>query len=253
MQEPYSEDIGNESVLFFRPSGLFDHILGCFYFSKDSQGRFVYCNRNLLSFFKVKHMDQVFGKTDFDFLNKDSAQFFNEEDKFIMRSGKGYSNQPNKVIDSSGNIHWFTVTKLPLMDVRGCVVGIEGFMEHMNELKIGIEVPSNPFKDCLEYVATHYNETISIQYLAQLSHMSKSTFSRKFRERYRLSPSVYIKRFRLERASQYLKAGYHLSEVANRCGFCDQSHFTKDFRNYTKLTPKQFQYNSLKEICLTAV
>lgn len=36
-------------------------------------------------------------------------------------------------------------------------------------------------------------------------------------------------------------AGLDLSAIAQQCGFCDQSHFTRHFRNATNLTPGQFR------------
>lgn len=233
----------------FRPSKLFDHIPGGYYFSKDKSGKFIYCNQNLLKLFNLSSSDQLLGKTDFDILRHDLAQEYREEDEMVMAEGQGYFNKTNLVVDQAGNISTFITTKVPLKNGAGEVIGIEGFMQlhpETRELEPEEEI-AHPFKSCLEYVETHFNEAISIQTLADKSHMSKSTFSRKFRETFGESPSSYIKKFRLEMACKFLKAGHHLSEVANRCGFCDQSHFTKDFRQYTSMTPRQYQLQNKKE------
>jgi AraC-like DNA-binding protein len=227
----------------FRPSRLFDHIPGGYYFSKDKDGKFIYCNQNLLKLFNFSSFDDLLGKTDFEILRYDLAEEYRQEDEMVMQEGQGYFNKTNLVVDQQGNISTFITTKVPLKNDAGEVVGIEGFMQLKPETVESapkLEM-AHPFKNCLEYIENYFNENISIQTLADKSHMSKSTFSRKFRETFGESPSSYIKQFRLEMACKFLKAGHHLSEVANRCGFCDQSHFTKDFRQYTSLTPRQYQ------------
>lgn len=233
----------HNSTLGFRPSRLFDHIPGGYYFSKDKEGRFIYCNQNLLKLFNLSSSDQLLGKTDFEILRHDLAREYREEDEMVMKEGQGYFNKTNLVVDQQGNISTFVTTKVPLKNEHGVLIGIEGFMQLQPETtqKDRESDVHHPFKSCLEFIENYFNENISIQTLADKSHMSKSTFSRKFRETFGESPSSYIKKFRLEMACKFLKAGHHLSEVANRCGFCDQSHFTKDFRQYTSLTPRQYQ------------
>ena len=237
----FNHNINTDRQQDLRPSRLFDHIPGGYYFSKDRAGRFIYCNQNLVEWFNCSNSSEIIGKTDFDILRIDLAEEYRQEDEKVMSECQGYFNKANLVVDHSGRMNWFMTTKVPLKDDHGNVVGIEGFMLLKQENEEKESFLLNPFEACLEYIEENFNENISIQTLANKSHMSKSTFFRKFRETYGASPSSYIKKFRLEMACKFLKAGYHLSEVASRCGFCDQSHFTKDFRQYKTLTPRQYQ------------
>jgi AraC family transcriptional regulator len=57
-----------------------------------------------------------------------------------------------------------------------------------------------------------------------------------------MSPHQYLIRQRVERAKQLLKQREQaIASVAMDCGFANQSHFAKCFRQYTGMNPKQFR------------
>ena len=39
------------------------------------------------------------------------------------------------------------------------------------------------------------------------------------------------------------KTDFSLSEIAHLCGFYDQAHFIRVFKNYSSMTPKTYQKN----------
>lgn len=53
---------------------------------KDNEGRYLSCNAAFERFFGAKERD-ILGKTDYDFLDKDSADFFRSHDRRVMESG----------------------------------------------------------------------------------------------------------------------------------------------------------------------
>jgi AraC-like DNA-binding protein len=67
-------------------------------------------------------------------------------------------------------------------------------------------------------------------------------FERRFLEAFRLSPQQYIKRLRVRLACHALVYGNKpLAQVAADHGFCDQSHFTREFHRQTGVTPRQYR------------
>jgi AraC family transcriptional regulator len=66
--------------------------------------------------------------------------------------------------------------------------------------------------------------------------------SREFRKRYGVTVGEYIRKRRIERASELLSnSGMPMAEIANFCGFSDQSHFCLLFKKYSGLTPAKFR------------
>jgi|SRR6266850_2159967 len=88
------------------------------------------------------------------------------------------------------------------------------------------------------YIEEHLDEQILVANLSELIHLSEAHFSRAFRLAYGVPPHAYIVRRRLELAAQLMLAGREpLSDIALRCGFHDQAHLSKQFRQLTGETP----------------
>jgi AraC family transcriptional regulator len=66
--------------------------------------------------------------------------------------------------------------------------------------------------------------------------------SREFRKRYLITIGEYIRKRRVEHASELLSnSGMPMAEIASTCGFSDQSHFCALFKKYSGLTPAKFR------------
>lgn len=88
-------------------------------------------------------------------------------------------------------------------------------------------------------------EHLTVQRLAESLGCGREHLSRVFRQAMRVSPGVFIRQHKLERARHLLiNMDYSLSEVAYQCGFADASHFSRSFQAAFKLTPKRFREQS---------
>ena len=58
-----------------------------------------------------------------------------------------------------------------------------------------------------------------------------------FREQIGLSPKAAARVLRLHKAVRLLSRRAGFSQVATACGFCDQAHFSRDFKQLTGVTP----------------
>jgi AraC-like DNA-binding protein len=88
------------------------------------------------------------------------------------------------------------------------------------------------------YIEAHLSESISLADLARECSLSVAQFARAFKTSMRLAPHQYLTERRVERARQLLlHTELPLADVAVRCGFADQSHFTKVFRRSFGASP----------------
>ena len=77
-------------------------------------------------------------------------------------------------------------------------------------------------------------QDLSILDLASLTSMSESHFSRSFKQSVGIAPYQYLMQQRVERAKQLLKQqAISISDIALDCGFANQTHLTKVFRQMT--------------------
>jgi len=83
---------------------------------------------------------------------------------------------------------------------------------------------------------------ISINKLASLFGMSQRNFTRRFRVATNMTPLQYLQSQRLLEAKELLQnSNLSISEIAYRVGYVDVSYFTKLFKQFVSLTPKQYR------------
>lgn len=92
-----------------------------------------------------------------------------------------------------------------------------------------------------EYINVHYTEHITLDELCKISLMSKTTLIRSFTKAKGITPYRYLENIRLGEAKRLLEQGETPVEAAAKTGFSDQSHFTRFFKDYIGLTPKQYR------------
>ena len=89
-----------------------------------------------------------------------------------------------------------------------------------------------------DYIDGHIAGRVLVADLCALVQRSEGHFSRSFKRTFGESPHSFIVRCRLELAAQYmLTTDSCLSDIALRCGFADQAHFCKHFRQAMGQTP----------------
>lgn len=109
---------------------------------------------------------------------------------------------------------------------------------------VGLKPDRTAIGSALQYMETNYDRNLSLDELAELSPYSASHFLRMFRDVVGLTPHAYLTQFRIELATDLLRSGTPLVDIANLVGFTDQSHFTRKFKRVLGVTPGQYALNS---------
>lgn len=98
-----------------------------------------------------------------------------------------------------------------------------------------VEVISN-------YVEEHMGENILVEDLAELVHMSKYHFLRKFKEYTGMTAHSFVVSKRLIRACGELKAGHKsITQIYQEAGFADYSSFLRNFRKAYGVSPGKYR------------
>ena len=95
-------------------------------FVKDRFGRFLNGNDALLKALEVDSLQDVVGKTDYDFWPAEIACNWVADDQMVMRSGNPLVDQEEPCRDREGNEIWFLSSKVPLHNADGEVTGLVG-------------------------------------------------------------------------------------------------------------------------------
>lgn len=103
-------------------------------------------------------------------------------------------------------------------------------------------VCGDPLKEAEQYIREHIAEDISVRELAVRAHVSETHLGRLFKKKHGLTPVDYIHQQRITVAKELLgKPVYTISQVAAMVGFNNYSYFTKTFRKYTGMTPREYR------------
>lgn len=91
-----------------------------------------------------------------------------------------------------------------------------------------------------EYLAAHALKRVPLEMLATVAGLSKFHLLRVFKAQTGLTPWQFQTQLRVDLARRLLSAGEPPGQVAVACGFVDQSHMTRRFREYVGITPAAY-------------
>lgn len=93
-----------------------------------------------------------------------------------------------------------------------------------------------------ELMMAHLGSTIQISTVAKECALSRSHFSRAFKNSTGHAPSAWLLLARLTRAQELLaQTDWPISQVGYECGFADQPHFTRIFARELGMTPGKWR------------
>ena len=98
-------------------------------------------------------------------------------------------------------------------------------------------------KEIIEYLDRNYHYPYSNQILEDRFGYSSSYLRAIFREEHGTLPADYLLKVRMEKARTLLKQCNQVKEVAEEVGYSDPFYFSKVFKKYTGLSPKEFIHN----------
>jgi len=102
---------------------------------KDCDGRFIAVSKSKMLRSGVRHRSEIIGKTDSDFLSEENARRAREEEDEIVRTGEAIVDRLEHVQWANGSECWSLVSKLPLRDNEGRIIGTLGIARDVTDAK----------------------------------------------------------------------------------------------------------------------
>jgi AraC-like DNA-binding protein len=134
-----------------------------------------------------------------------------------------------------------------LIDRRTGAVGVIGYEAIPHSLLQRLFARANPLgyarssgrslAPVRRYLDEHLGEPIPTAVLAGMIGLTESHLIRAFHLEFGLPPHAYHLRLRLARAVELLSCGLTVATVAGECGFADQSHLGRKFKEVYGMTP----------------
>ena len=219
---------------------MFDVIPDILFWVKNEQGQFVYANLNFTEHLGVSSLNQIFGLTDFDFFPEHIAKQFVVDDLKVLK-GEIVSNRLEMNHTTSGETSWFITSKRPLYDDNNSAIGSYGFSRHVEKTSVALS-GMEAIKIPVTYIRENYMNEISLNQLAQVTHLSISALERRFKKYLYKTPNQFINEFRLEMSRKLLlESNLSIAVVASEVGFPDHSYFSKQFKRLFGQLPTEFR------------
>lgn len=97
-------------------------------------------------------------------------------------------------------------------------------------------------KSMMIYIHEHYSEKISVSELSAAAYLSERECYRVFQSCLHMTPTEYMKSYRLQMACRMLAEGQEsVTEIGHACGLGSTSYFSKIFHARTGCTPLEYR------------
>jgi transcriptional regulator GlxA family with amidase domain len=122
-----------------------------------------------------------------------------------------------------------------------CPSGTHTLREHLLPWKV---------KKAKELMIRLMIQGCSVAGIARECAMSRSHFTRSFKNATGMSPHGWLQREKVRKAEELIRSGtMSMCQVAQECGFSDQAYFTRVFGKLNGVSPKRWQ---LQHLCQQA-
>jgi AraC-like DNA-binding protein len=211
---------------------------------KDARHRYLWVNRAFLLNYGLHRLDEVLGKTDHDLSPPHLAAQFLAGDEAVL-AGQTVQGRLELIGRFDHTASWSFTTKRQVRDAKGRAIGTTGItrvldaaqIDQREDIRLGVVI---------SMMTQRLGRAVTNAEMAKAAGMSSRAFERAFERafvrEYGLPPQQYLKRLRIQTACRLLvDTRESIAAIAQRCGFADQSHLTREFRRVTGSTPSAYR------------
>ena len=121
------------------------------------------------------------------------------------------------------------------------------YMRQMKE-NLTPENTEDSLEEAVDYIRKHISEEMTVEFLALKAHVSPRHLNRLFQKRFGQSVGDYISKQRMMLAGELLKdERLSVTMVSDRVGYGNYSYFTKLFKKFYGMTPREYRMKTAGE------
>lgn len=101
---------------------------------------------------------------------------------------------------------------------------------------------SQTFSNVIFYMEHHLEEEVSLKTLADIAHMEKIYFLKKFKSEVGTTPANYLRRLRINQSKKLLiNSEFNITQIASAVGFQSVHHFSNVFKKLVGMRPSEYK------------
>ena len=214
------------------------HVMFCV---KSVSGEYLAANQTFADRAGVGGPGDVVGRTARDLFPVELAERYEAQDRAVVESGHMLTNELELITRPDRSFGWFLTSKSRWVDDDGTAVGVVSISVDLRT-PVDAAAPHGRLATAVDVARRRYAEPIEVADLAAAADMTVGQLERTARRVLGLSPKQLVMRFRLEEGLRLLTTtDLALIDVAQRCGYYDQSAFSRHFRRVVGTTPARYR------------
>ncbi|MEZ5341074.1 MAG: AraC family transcriptional regulator [Acidimicrobiales bacterium] len=219
---------------------LFDELTDVLFCIKDEQSRYVFVNDGFLRRSGRRSKRDLIGRRASDIFAPQRAELYESQDRQVLDSGVALRDLLELIRRPDGSTGWYLTAKIPVDNGHqpGGLVSISKDLETPSDEVLAMESLTR----VIDYVHDHLAEPMRASDLVRVAGCSASQLTARMKRATGLTPTQFIVRSRVDRASELLATtNVPIAHVASEAGFYDQANLTRQFGRYTGLTPTSYR------------
>ncbi|MNB89137.1 HTH-type transcriptional regulator YesS [compost metagenome] len=147
--------------------------------------------------------------------------------------------QMNQTLVSQSNFHWPCRSRSLFLEV---LILLSKLIHEEESPPEEDADPNDIANQVLVYLHTNYSNKITLNELSRMFHMNRTTMNHQFFQLTNLSIIDYLVKYRVQIAATLLRDTLlPISEIMERVGFHNTTHFWRMFKRHTTLSPSSYR------------
>jgi AraC-like DNA-binding protein len=226
---------------------LFDGISDILLFIKDIRARYLVVNQTLVERCGKRSKEEVLGKTTLEVYPEPLGERYYQQDLWVCTNNMPIISRLELHIYPTGDEGWCLTDKVPIHDLMGRVVGLAGVSRDLHMPRA--EANLHELSSAVRMIQTRYAEALRVEKLADIAGLSVYQFKRRIQSIFKMTPGKLIAKTRIDAAGQLLRdTDLTVAEIAQRCGYCDQSALARQFKAACGLSPSEYRCRMTRQL-----
>jgi AraC-like DNA-binding protein len=235
----------------FSGEALFDCLADVVFFIKNRRAEYVVVNQTLVERCGLRLKGELVGRRADDVFPSPLGHSYRMQDEEVLLRGTSIRNHLELHFYPTGRRGWCLTNKLPLHGSEGSVVGLFGASKDLQAANERSEDFAR-VAGAVERIRTRFEEQLQVPDLAAGAGLSVYQFEQRIRRIFHVTVGQLLQKVRMEAAvTRLLETDEAIAVIALKCGYSDQSAFTRKFRETVGLSPLEYRRNfhRAKDVC----
>ena len=207
---------------------------------KDVDGRYLAVNHAFVERTTTRSRREVIGRTADELFPAELAARYQAQDAEVIGHGVPVRDELELITGPDGRPGWYATTKLPVRDDAGRLVAIA--VVSVDLARGADDADVSALARAVHHVHEHLTDNVTVEEMAGAGGFTVAQLEHRMPRVFGVSPKQYMIKARVEEATRLLAdTDLAVADVAQRCGWYDQSALNRQFTRIVGCTPGEYR------------